>query len=120
MPLVTSHSRDSAEGRSQQISRPKSTTEGKLEIELPAGRFTCQSWNVCGCWTRKKSSMYLPCGMCPQTREELAQGLKINWLGDEAIASGILDFFGVLKGTIAGDGYDQHVRKMLLFARPMN
>jgi len=29
--------------------RPKSTDRGKLETELPSGRFTYQSWNVCGC-----------------------------------------------------------------------
>src|SRR5258706_15020891 len=115
MPLVTSHSRDSAEGRSQQISRPKSTTEGKLETELPAGRFTYQSWNFCGCLTRKKTFMYLPCGMYPEARKELAEGFKINLLSDEAIASSVLDFFSVLKGTIARDGEDEQVRKMARF-----
>ncbi len=58
--------------------------------------------------------------MYPQTRKDLAQGLKIDRLGDEAIASRIVDSLGILKGTIPGDGYDQHVGKVFLLARPMN
>src|SRR3979490_2654655 len=52
--LATSHSRDSAAARSQQISRPKSTTEGNPETGLLLGRFTEESWSFRDFWAREK------------------------------------------------------------------
>jgi hypothetical protein len=58
--------------------------------------------------------------MYPQSGEEFPQELEIHWFGDTRIAAGILNAFRVLEGSMPCNGYNRHVRKMFLPARPMN
>src|SRR5580700_593130 len=108
MPLVTSHSRDSAAGKSPQISRPKSTGETKVRAERAAGNFTRESWGHRGVLSQKKMALLarksegLSCGDFSarndvQTREIFAERPEINRLGKAGITACLLDSLQLLE-----------------------
>src|ERR1700722_1786411 len=111
MPLVTSHSRDSAARRSPQISRPKSTSEGNVDAGGSAGRVTGESWSHRGIWGQKKigrppwgnraprSKQPLTHRMDGQSCEVIAQCPEINWLGKAGYTACFLDALQLFEGT---------------------